>query len=406
MVVRTVDAGGGAVALRRGRAVLLIAATILAAGLFARAPLADPVAGAAPPGASLHLSAGYLLLAPVCSFFDAISLLTEAQHLALLLFWMVSYAAWRILRGRRGRSPLRLLGGEAGAAAALLAVIGGAYLAAIFIPRPMASLEASDPDAVVVDFHSHTNFSHDVRAGFSAESNREWHRRAGFHAAYVTDHKYADTAVAAAARNPEFAGEGTVLLPGLEFFLGDQHIVALDTGDYRAAPLPGPVLIQTIPEDLHTVPLAGPDGRGGMSAIEIVDGAPRGLEQSYQDRDLILHIADSLNLALVASSNHHGWGWTSPAWNLMRIPGWRKMKPEELGEAISEKIRNGRASAVRVVERRRTHDPGTLLSSVLTGPRLVGHMLLTLTWGERLSWVIWIAGLHGAGVYWRRKTRR
>ena len=69
-------------------------------------------------------------------------------------------------------------------------------------------------------------------------------------------------------------------------------------------------------------------------AVEANDASPRGLRQSKRDRAQILALADSLDLALVAGSNNHGWGRTAAAWTLIRIPGWQRMSPASLETAI------------------------------------------------------------------------
>src|SRR6185437_12577927 len=62
------------------------------------------------------------------------------------------------------------------------------YAAAVVLPRPMAQLIVTRSDAITVDFHSHTQYSHDGRPGWSAADVRDWHAAAGYDAAYVTDH--------------------------------------------------------------------------------------------------------------------------------------------------------------------------------------------------------------------------
>ncbi len=123
-----------------------------------------------------------------------------------------------------------------------------------------------------------------------------------------------------------------------------------------------------------------------------MDAAPRGLAQADRDRTTILEIADSLDLALVASSNNHGWGRTAAAWSLMRLPGWRRSPSDALASTISEAIRSQRKAAVRAVARRRVPEPATTAGFVLTGPRFIVHMLTILTWPERMAWGAWILG--------------
>lgn len=382
-------------------------AALVVSGLFARTPLVNPTDGSVPPGVSLGFRAGYLVLAPICSFFDALSLLTVRQHIGLVLSVILVYAVWRALRGRRGRSVLRLIVGEVVGVVVLLGGILGVYALAVLVPRPMAYLRVQDPDVLVLDFHSHTNRSHDGRKGFSAEANREWHRRAGFEAAFITDHTYVDTAVAAAGRNPDLGGQGTLLFAGREVVFEGEHVVALDTLDPRTTPKSGPawpVLIQTIPGNLSKVPVPGPGGLGGVVGIEVVDAAPRGLGQTDRDRARILHIADSLNLATVAASDNHGWGWTAAAWNLMRIPGWRTMPSTRLAHVVEEEVRFGRQAAVDVVARRTIHESGPAIVALLTGPRLIWQLLITLTWSERVSWILWILAVWSVATLLSRRS--
>ena len=377
--------------------VILLTVTLVLTGALAREPLDNPVGGALPPDVSLAFPTGYLLLAPLAGIFDTLSLLTVGQHIGFLVSVLLVYLAWRITRGREGHSWWRIAAVEAAGVTGLLLTILGVYAAGVFVPRPMAFLRVSDPDVLLVDFHSHTNRSHDGRNGFSAGVNREWHRGGGFDVAYVTDHTHVDTALAAAARNPVRAGDGTLMLAGREYIFQRQHVVQLDAHD-PSAPGASPVLIQTLPNDLSRVPVPGPDGRGGVVAIEIVDAAPRGLAQIDRERLRILAVADSLELALIAASNNHGWGWTAAAWSLMRIPDWRAMSPEQLARAIPDQLASKRREAVQVVERSRVHESGPPISFLLSGPRLAVHLLLTLTWPERLSWILWILGLHALGV--------
>ena len=75
-----------------------------------------------------------------------------------------------------------------------------------------------------------------------------------------------------------------------------------------------PVLIWTIPGNVANIRTSKGKGTPGVRALEVVDGAPRGLTQSRLDRARIVHIADSTDVALVAGSDSHGWGHAASAW--------------------------------------------------------------------------------------------
>lgn len=384
------------------RAAALVTALVLAAWPFALSPLRDLETLGDAPGAHLVHSAAYLLLAPVYDTMDALTLLSVRQTLALVASLAVLYAAWRVARWRRRGGSARR---EARLALRALGALVAFYGVGILAPRPMAALALDDPDAVTVDVHSHTSYSHDARADFSPRANLAWHRAAGFDVAYITDHKSFDGAAEAMRLNPARAGDGLVALSGIEFIQDNDHINALGATERnamwihvdirRAHPsLPPalqvePVLVQTIPEDLSAVPAPDAQGRRGVLAIELSDGAPRGIEQGQRDRALILRIADSLNLAVVAGSNNHGWGRTAVAWSVLRIPGWRALAPRALGVAIENAIRTGRRHAVRIVARR-SPDPGrSRIALAATLPAVAWNLVATLAPPQRASWIAW-----------------
>lgn len=144
-----------------------------------------------------------------------------------------------------------------------------------------------------------------------------------------------------------------------------------------------------------------------MEAIQLIDGDPRGLAQSDLEFERILAIADSLDIVLVSASNLHGWGSTAASWNLMRIPGWREMTPEEVGAVIEHMIRFEGRDAVEVVTYRRpsaaTATGRATLSAAVSLPT---HFIGLRSKAERISWLVWIAlVMVAAGALKRRRER-
>jgi predicted metal-dependent phosphoesterase TrpH len=391
---------------------LAVAGLVLASAPFALSPVRDAVTGGAVPEVSLRRSPAYVLLAPLSDVLDVLTLLSVRQHVAVLLTLVVLFAIWWWWRGRimpatvttRGRRIARIVARIGVPLVALL----GVYAAGVLLPRPMAALDVSLADVLTVDFHSHTRYSHDGRPDWTPEDNRAWHRDAGFGAAYITDHRTFEGARDAWANNPPIAAEGVELLPGIEVVWKGEHVNVLDADravrglldptqrdiDEEALRMASlvrgaePVLVETIPGDLSKIiPAAGP-GTPGIRAIEVVDGAPRGLGQSRRERARIIHLADSLNLALVAGSDHHGWGHTAAGWTLMYVPGWRGASPENLAKAITTLIRAGGKRSTKVVERYVAYTE-TGLALPLTAPVVVWGMMRTLSTDERVVWIAW-----------------
>jgi hypothetical protein len=282
----------------------------------------------------------------------------------------------------------------------------------ILLPRPMAGLDPAGPDLIAIDFHAHTKYSHDGRPDWTANDVREWHRKAGFDVAYVSDHRTFEGARAGWANNPTSSGEATLLLPAIEAVWRGERVNVLDAdrmyrgildGPLRdvddealrlASMVPGgePVMIQTVPADLSKVRPASGKGSPGVRAIELVDGSPRGLGQGRLERARIIAMADSANLALVAGSDHHGWGRAASAWTLMLLPGWRAESPEEVSKAITGVIRLGGRGTTKVVERY-VADTESGWKLPLTLPLVAWGMLRTLSLDERVVWLAWLAAL-------------
>jgi hypothetical protein len=387
---------------------IAITAALLVTVLFSTEPIRD-AATLAPIGEGrLDLPPAYLAIAPISSILDTLTLLTVAQHVALILWAIGIFVLVRVRRARRGTTVVR----ELVAAAVFLVALVGTYAIAAIAPRPMAQFVASDEMVLAVDFHAHTEHSHDGRRGWTEEDVRAWHRAAGFDAVYITDHASFEGAERGIATNPPFAGQGTMILQGIEAFFNGEHVNVLNAGrrykglltadnkdvDPQALMLASmltktsPVTIETVPANLAKVPALTSTGIPGVTAIEIVDGAPRGLAQTRRERARILHIADSLNLALVTGSDNHGYGRAAPGWTLFRLPGWRGMRTDSLSQMLEFILRDGRRQSTRTVERV-VAGGSDVASIIFTGPLVVWRMLTTLGPDERVMWLVWTWGL-------------
>jgi hypothetical protein len=390
-----------------------IAATVLvlAAGLVPTPAIRDAVTLDRVREAYLTFTPAFLAFSPLWDVLDALTLLSVRDHVALLVWLVALYVAWRVLR-RRGETTVGRVRREAGLATLFLALLVIVYAVGALVSRPMARLEITIGErdqVIVVDVHAHTQYSHDGRPGWTPEDVRDWHRGAGFDAAFISDHRTMEGIERAFPNNPTQAGQATVLLPALEVVYGGAHVNILNVGlRYRgitteslrdmdaealalASLIPNsePVIVHTIPGDLAKLTPAQGPGTAGSRAIEIIDGAPRGLGQGRQQRARIVKLADSLNLALVAGSDNHGWGRTAPGWTLLRLPGWRGMPPDSLGNHIDRILRLGGRRATLVVAR--TAGTGDAFEAVVFAlPVILWRTLATLSTEQRVMWVLWI----------------
>jgi len=393
--------------ISRYRWPLVITATLAMTAVFSLSPLVDLTRPNAPLTASLRTPLAYDMFAPFSNVLDALTLLSPAQYWATFALCAASFLGlwtYRSTRSGAGFVAARFLRAVLGFMGGTLAVVGIMLVST----RPMASLVLADRDLVAVDFHSHTEASHDGRSGFDAEKNRQWHASSGFDAAYVTDHRTFDGALDGAARNPARSGDATVLLPGVELRDGDQHPILIGVDPKRmritspdwqdaavkadGGPVP-PMLLLSMPGNIHRIPLSETDGPVRVAGIEAADGSPRGMAQAARDRDAILAFAGKLHLAVVSASDNHGWGRTAPAWSVLRIPGWRAMTPPELDVAIRRTIITRGSKAVEVIARRTAGPPQSTVEAAAGGIAVALVMMRTMSLPDRLSWIVWSWGL-------------
>lgn len=386
----------------RGRFTIIVVAGIVAMLVSPQASLIDAETGAPVTDVALHLPVGYVAVAPVSALLDTLSLLTVRQHVAfgvslllgaLLLALLCRQTGATALEGRTARRRLRVVVRVGAFLIAALSGLLSLYVALTLLPRPMARLRVTGDASTrltVVDFHSHTDASHDGRRGFTAEANRAWHRSAGFDVAYITNHREPEVTRSVTSDSVR-AGDDIVMLSGVEYGYRGEHVVSLgDHAGTLAGDSAAPVVIHTIPEPLESVHARGVRGGPGVVAIEIADASPRGLEQAASDSDRILRLADSLDLAVVASSNNHGWGHSAIAWSLIDIPGWKALQPGALDSAIQSTILRRRRRAVRVVIRAPVPGSQSAIGLALTLPSVVWTSISTLPAHGRVITALWL----------------
>jgi hypothetical protein len=393
-------------------------AVILSAASAVR-PVRDAANLAETSLASLERPLGYVALAPLSAILDTITLLSVRQHVAFVIGLCLVFIAWRIWRHSLGTARWRAH------AIALASLLGGlviTYAAAVFLPRPMAFLVATDPTVMRLDFHSHTSASGDARRSFTVERNRDWHRRAGYDAAFVTDHGTVAGAERAVADNGVGGLETTMLLQSIEATWNGEHVSILGaqrtyTGLFTPnlrdvdstavalasmVPTREPVVIWHHPRRLDRLHPAHGPGTAGIRAIEISNGAPDGMDKVRPQRGAIVALAQQANLALTTGSDNHGWGYVAPNWTLLLPSNWRGLRSDQLSLLIERAIREGGIGATRVVERVVADgaDPIVLALSIVTVP---ARMFTTLSTDERVMWLVWVWLFYAATQLVRRR---
>jgi hypothetical protein len=348
----------------------------------------------------------YLVFAPVFTLWDGVSMLSMTRLVAFLGGTVALYLFWRatrwLLSGKDSGARIRLLHE--------LRVFGiSATLFVAFVAigavwhRPMLSLSGPAPDEIIVDFHSHTNVSHDVRdtwmRGFDAGANRRWRSRAGFDAAFITDHNVSHQSPVVSTNG----GGQTVLCPGIEISAWRAHIVLLgstgpvDRTQYRG--LEGLLtLLATSDSAYRALSLASlPEyrrnhwsrldtlGAAGLDGFELVNASPKANELTRPEVKRVIDVARTHDRFIAGVSDSHGWGATSMVWNLVRAPGESRRDP---CPTVIRQLRNG-FGAVRIIERHRLR-PDDWWPAVTTPLGVIWETWRSMDWSLAASWLIWI----------------
>ena len=415
----------------RWRLPLLLSACVVLGQILSIHPLVDVAAGSPPADVSVAYPLGHVLLAPLTLLADWLNG-SPARELKGFVVWLVVLFAFARLACLGGRAAVgdrpsgwALARREAGAAMLGVAALALYVAWGALAPRPIPRLVATVPDVLIFDVHSHTAASHDGRAGFDLAANAAWHARAGFGAAFVTDH---NTTRAFRLALAEPARAAAVPLPGIEVSLSGLHLLALGTSveipnaAYRdswdatgrlisalaagqAAGAP-PFLVASLPEywRYHWGPDIGTLVRWGVRGFEIWTTSPRAMDFPESLRREVIARCRLDGLALFAATDMHGFGYSASAWNVTRIVGWQRLGSEELNAVLVAKFRRAGPDANRVVVLRRWI-PETAVQAVVAVPLNLVLILRTASLAHAaslLGWIWIVALLSGL----RRRPRR
>src|SRR6185295_8051511 len=97
-------------------------------------------------------------------------------------------------------------------------------------------------------------------------------------------------------------------------------------------------------------------------------------------------------LSVTGISDNHGYGYATVVWNVMTVPGWRHLDPDQLELTVLMIMKKAGARAVRVLERPKFWPANTF--ELVLSP--FGNALIyvrQLTPAQRGIWALWLWGL-------------
>jgi hypothetical protein len=375
--------------MRRWRVPTGLSAVVVLAQLFSTTALHDVATGE--PAAGLRLAYPFLhvAFAPLTLLADWLNGGSTGDLYGFGAWVGIVFAAARLLRpGRlnaesKPESWGRRLGRELIAVVCLAAGVGLFLWWGVRWNRPIPRLVSTDSALIIFDVHSHTSASHDGRPGFGSAANAAWHQRAGFDAAFVTDH---NTFGGARPWQRDRAGAPPRLLDAEELSLNGIHMLVLGNDtlihntpwassfDSSLALLNSlqpsafgiqPYVVASLPEYWrnHWGPDVGRVIASGVRGIEVWTTSPRAMDFPPVYRREVVARARSLGLAIFGATDMHGLGNAATVWNAVALPGWRALGDSALTAALLTRFRAD-PGAVRVVAMRRRIAPTRALQAI------------------------------------------
>ncbi len=365
-------------------------------------PMPSPVRDAATlawaPAFRLHYPFWHIVFSPFMGLADLVTNFSMKED-----FVLVAYAFILSLVCLRRKAWL-------GAAGFIAFIAWGAL-----VPRPMGRLVTRDPDVLLIDFHSHSQYSHDGRKNFTPLKNMQWHMAQGYDAAFITDHNRVEAAQQAKALSEtEWKDNGYRSLQGEEVSLFKTHLVILGNGDKidnrlydsDASKIPsfirdmhekGLPVIASLPEywfyhwDGSRLGTIDDFAAWGMDGFEIINSAPKALDFPLEYRRRIVDLCRTHHLCMTGISDNHGYGYATAAWNAMALPGWRQLSPEQIEPVVIKTLKDRGPDAVQVLERVR-YEPQTRWQYVAAPLGALVIYVRLLQPAQAVSWVLWIWG--------------
>jgi len=381
--------------MRRWRAPLILSAIVVLAQLLHVSPLLEVIPGTSPADLRLVWPLSHVVFAPFTLLADWLNGGSTADLYGFAAWSIVGYVGYRVTGVPGQWSLVR----EAAWAACFLAAFGAFLAWGTLSRRPIPRLVARDTSLIIFDIHSHTVLSHDGRTGFDAAANAAWHARAGFDAAFITDHNVFEP-----GRAPRMLNGEELSLHGLHMvMLGNDSLVRNKPWDgsfdsslallraihHPSAVSPQPYLIASLPEYSrnHWGPDVGRVIEAGASGLEIWTTSPRAMDFPESRRQEVIARARSLGLALFGATDMHGLGYAATVWNVIALPGWRSLGDDALANRLLERFRAD-PGAVRVIAMRRRiapTRPAQIIGSPLGALRALssasrGHAAALLGW--------------------------
>lgn len=322
----------------------------------------------------------------------------------MLLIWVLVFSllitvTFRVLRKDNGlgKMVLKSLWMWLKNAPLIVSLWLGLLVLIIFIALPANTIQNGREDAVLINTHSHSEYSHD--GIISQKRLQKWHGKHNFDAFFITDHNHHEKTMEAVQAQRDGNFPPTPLIMCGEEFSGSNHITLLGLKrNFISRGLNDQQVIDTTHYDGGVAIVAHwYDGEResipffidmNVDGFEIVN---TGQESIYDKRifNNIVNACTEHGLIMNGGADYHGYGSTCFVWNALEIQGWQDMDQEQKEESILDILRQRDMSKFKVLiynDRKAYNRDFLILSPLIT----IFSYIRTLNLFQLLSWLIWL----------------
>ena len=286
----------------------------------------------------------------------------------------------------------------------ILSIWFGLLLFIIFIPLPVNTIVNNLENAILINTHSHSEYSHD--GIISLAGLQEWHKRNGFDAFFITEHNHHEKTLEAVKAQEDGTLPPFPLILCGEEYSGSNHMTLLGLKrNFITRGLTDQQVIDSTHHDDGIVIVAHWFDGERKSIPYFLDLKVDGFEIANQGNGLkydqrafrnIVKACTANGLIMNGAADYHGYGSACFVWNALDIPGWQGMDNVQKQESILDILRRKDMGKIRVLVYNDRHvfdRSRVFLSPFYT---FTGYFR-TLNFLQIISWVIWLFLLRYAG---------
>ncbi|MCM8760423.1 MAG: phosphatase PAP2 family protein, partial [Candidatus Omnitrophica bacterium] len=267
----------------------------------------------------------------------------------------------------------------------------------IFLPIQIYKLVPKNYDAVLLDLHSHTIYSHDgiVPPWY----NLQWHKNYGFLCWAITDHKNGGVAPILQEDIIKRNNLPVAVIPAQEICFKGIYLNLLGIeNDVNPKEFNN---LKNLVDTVHSyggvviVPHIWAKNKRRISLEEIADAGVDGFEivgissvpLTHKKQREIIELCRRKGLVMVGGTNWHGWNNLCNVWTLFKVDNWTNLTLEERRDIVVEAIKKKQRDRFRVIIYQYGYTPKNIIYTPFIS---VYSYISSLDRIQRLFLIFWV----------------